>query len=98
MTPEPVLQPTESGNLILDVLSICDRPWAMKPSAFQALLDSARNPDLAAVAARVGQRVEGGGNVRNHNGTAVLDIRGPLFRYRSIWTWLLGGTAIADAA
>jgi signal peptide peptidase SppA len=57
-----------------------------------------RHPDLQAVAARLGQPVEGGRGVQNHNGTAVLDIRGPIFRYRSIWTWLLGGTAVEDAA
>jgi signal peptide peptidase SppA len=76
-----------------------DKPWAITPGAIRALLATARHTDFEALAARLGQPVDNGGpDVQNHNGTAVLDIRGPLFRYRSIWTWLLGGTAIEDAS
>jgi len=75
-----------------------DRLWAITPRAIQALVRTARHADFEAVISRVGKPVENGRDVENHNGTAVLDIRGPLFRYRSIFTWLLGGTAIEDAA
>jgi signal peptide peptidase SppA len=74
------------------------RPWAITPRAVNALMAQQRHPDLQAVAARLGQPVEGGRGAQNHNGTAVLEIRGPILRYRSIWTWLLGGTAVEDAA
>lgn len=76
------------------------RPWAIDPAAVRALVRQAHHPDFEAVAARLGQRVENGDgrNVQNHNGTAVLDIRGPLFRYRSIFTWLLGGTSVEDTS
>jgi signal peptide peptidase SppA len=75
-----------------------DRPWAITRRAIGAMIRAARHPDLEAVAARIGQPVDGGRGVENHNGTAVMDIRGPLFRYRSIWTWLLGGTSVEEAA
>jgi signal peptide peptidase SppA len=71
----------------------------MTPAALNGLLVAARHPDLNAVAARIGQPLDdGSSNIENRNGTAVLDIRGPLFRYRSIWTWLLGGASIESAA
>lgn len=74
-----------------------DCPWAITPSAIDAL--QRELPNIEALASRIGQPVNGAGrSVENHDGTAVLDIRGPLFRYRSIWTWLLGGTALEDAA
>ena len=79
-----------------------DRPWAITPRAIRALLRAKGHPDLAeyeAVAAREGEPVANSyGVVENHNGTAVLEIRGPLFRYRSIFTWLLGGTAVESTS
>lgn len=85
---------TLEAVLALDVL--CDgRPWAIMPEHLRA----AREHDIQALAARIGKPLAGPGrDVANHNGTAVLDIQGPLFRYRSIWTWLLGGTAVEDTA
>lgn len=72
-------------------------PWAMDADALRRLLE--QPPDWEAVAARIGKPMDGRArSVQNHNGVAVMDIRGPLFRYRSIFTWLLGGTAIEDAS
>jgi signal peptide peptidase SppA len=84
---------------VLDLLTATDRPWAITRRAIRALMHAAQNPDFQAVAARAGQPVaNANGAVENYNGTAVVDLRGPLFRYRSIWTWLLGGTSVEEAA
>ena len=71
-----------------------DRPWAMTAGALRSLLTARYHPDFEALAARMGRPLDGGRGVQNVNGTAVLNIRGPLLRYRSIFTWLLGGTAV----
>lgn len=69
----------------------------MDADALRRLLE--QPPDWEAVAARIGKPMDGRARaVENHNGVAVMNVRGPLFRYRSIFTWLLGGTAIEDAA
>ena len=75
-----------------------DRPWAMTAGALRSLLTARYHPDFEALAARMGRPLDGGRGVQNVNGTAVLNIRGPLLRYRSIFTWLLGGTAVEDAS
>jgi signal peptide peptidase SppA len=81
-----------------------DRPWAITSRAIRAMIRAAHHPDFAAacdaVAARGGKSLAGANrsSAQVHGSTAVLDIRGPLFRYRSIFTWLLGGTAVEDAA
>jgi capsid assembly protease len=89
-------QGTERISLAMEVFSD-ERPWAITPKAVRSLVRIAEHADLEAVAARMGQPMDGP-DVENHNGVAVVDIRGPLFRYRSIWTWLLGGTAVEDTA
>ena len=95
--------PLPTGTpLAFALMSIFDRPWAMERNALRSLVDSAYRWDLKAaleaVAAREGQPLDNNGAVENYNGVAVVDIRGPLFRYRSIWTWLLGGTAVDQTA
>lgn len=74
------------------------RPMAITREAMMEL--RTRRLDVEAVAARLGKQLPNGNgrDVEVHGSTAVLDIRGPLFRYRSIWTWLLGGTAVEDTA
>lgn len=68
----------------------------METEALRNLVN--RAPDWEAVAARIGRPMDGPRTLRNHNGVAVMDVRGPLFRYRSIYTWLLGGSAVEDHA
>lgn len=89
----------ERVPLALEVFS-ADRPWAITPRGIKALLRAAQHPDFEAVAARLGKPVENGNgrDVENHNGAAVVNIRGPLFRYRSIFTWLLGGTSVEETS
>ncbi len=84
--------------LTFQLLALNDRPWAMDRPALNAMVAACAQLDFDAVLARMGQPLDNGGGVTNHNGTAVMNIRGPLFRYRSIWTWLLGGTAVENAA
>jgi signal peptide peptidase SppA len=84
--------------LTFQLLSLNDRPWAMPRANLNALVATCSQLDFDAVAARAGQPLEDARAVTNYHGTAVLNIRGPLFRYRSIWTWLLGGTSVEDTA
>jgi signal peptide peptidase SppA len=73
-----------------------DRPWAITREHLHGLIRSASQVDIEAAARQAG-RVEGGGPLlKNYNGTGVINVRGALFPYRSIWTWLLGGTAVED--
>jgi signal peptide peptidase SppA len=95
--PDALLS-TEDAPLTFQLLSLNDRPWAMDRAALHGLVAACGQLDFEAVIARMGQPLDNGGGVTNHHGTAVVNIRGPLFRYRSIWTWLLGGTAVEQAA
>lgn len=87
------------SRLVMEVLGAYDRPWAITQPKLQSLLRMTCY-DLEAVAARVGKPLDNGDgyDVENHNGTAVVNIRGPLVRYRSIWTWLLGGTSVEETS
>ncbi len=88
----------EEAPLAFQLISMSDRPWAMSRSALRSLAAGCGQFDLDAVAARMGQPLEEARGVTNYGGTALLNIRGPLFRYRSIWTWLLGGTSVEETA
>lgn len=95
---DDVLASAEDAPLTFQLLSINDRPWAICRAALRSLVATCSQMDFEAVAARAGTPLEDGSGVTNHNGTAVVNIRGPLFRYRSIWTWLLGGTSVEQTA
>jgi signal peptide peptidase SppA len=75
-----------------------DRPWAITPRALTALLKRRGSAAMQAVAARAGVPVDDESDAEQYGATAVVNIRGPLFRYRSIWTWLLGGTSVQETA
>ncbi|HZF24021.1 MAG TPA: S49 family peptidase [Burkholderiales bacterium] len=89
---------TGEAPLAFQLLSLNDRPWAMSLTALRSLVAACGALDFEAVAARAGQPLDNGSGVMNYHGTAVVNIRGPLFRYRSIWTWLLGGTSVEQTA
>lgn len=80
-------------------LTSLDRPWAITPRAIRAMVRAIDHPDFAAayeaMTAKASPVIRG---VSPRGSTAVLDIRGPLLPYRSIWTWLLGGTAVEDVS
>lgn len=95
---EPELK--EDGFLV-HLLEAYDRPWAITQSWLDGLLRAAREGDrLEALAARLGKPLDTArhADVENRDGTAVINVRGPLFRYRSIFTWLLGGTSMEQLA
>jgi signal peptide peptidase SppA len=84
--------------LTFHLLSLGDRPWALSRSALRSLMAGCAQLDFESVAARMGQPLQEARGVTNHHGTAVINIRGPLFRYSSIWSWLLGGTSVEETA
>jgi signal peptide peptidase SppA len=95
---EPRATNSAEARPVFELLGLSDRPWAMTRPRLRSLVTAAGQLDLESVAARAGTPLENGNGARTHNGTAVLDIRGPLFRYRSIWTWLLGGTSVEQTS
>jgi signal peptide peptidase SppA len=92
------LTTSEEVPLAFQLLSINDRGWAMPRANLHTLIAACSQLDFEAVIARAGQPLDNGSGVTTHNGTAIVNIRGPLFRYRSIWTWLLGGSSVEQTA
>lgn len=81
----------------LESLLLAGGPWAMSRDYLAGLLEAVRSPQFEALVAREGKAMRGS-KLTNHNGRAVIDVRGPLFRYDSFWTWLLGGTSVKETA
>ncbi|HEY1896756.1 MAG TPA: S49 family peptidase [Terracidiphilus sp.] len=73
-----------------------DKPWAITRDAMEMMCRVADHPDFEAAARLSASGIDT--DVPTANGTAVIDIRGALFRYRSIWTWLLGGTSVEEVS
>jgi len=96
--PDEVIECINEAPVAFQFLSLNDRPWAMPQSNLRSLIATCCQLDFEAVAARIGQPLDDARGVMNYRGTAVVNIRGPLFRYRSIWTWLLGGTSVEETA
>ena len=99
---EPPEEPDCNYGRIL--MAISDRPWAITPTALAAILQVVQHPthgeaDLAALAARIGKPLENSGNrVQNRDGTAILNVEGPLFRYANIMTRVSGATSMQQLA
>jgi capsid assembly protease len=96
--PDDTFLTNEEAPLAFQLLSLNDRPWAMGRAALQSLVAACAQMDFEAVAARMGTPLDQSSGVTNYHGTGLVNIRGPLFRYRSIWTWLLGGTSVEQTA
>jgi signal peptide peptidase SppA len=75
-----------------------DHLWAISREHIRALVTAVSQVDIEAVSSRLaGTSIEGGGPyLKNYNGVGVINVRGPLLPYRSIFTWLLGGSAVED--
>jgi signal peptide peptidase SppA len=75
---------------------LCTAPWAMEPSALEALaaLASREGMDPEAVVARLGRRVEHTETVRVRDGVAVLPVVGPIFRRANLFTQMSGATSV----
>lgn len=76
------------------------RVWAMTEPALRSLLDAAaaQETSVDAIAARVGERLDGAFTAEIHDGVAVIPVNGPLARYYDFWSWLFGGSAYEDLA
>jgi signal peptide peptidase SppA len=81
--------------LAMEIFS--DRPWAITREAMEMMCRASDHPDFETAAAGFAANSTAPG-VKSSNGTALVDIRGPLFRYRSVWTWLLGGTSVEQVS
>jgi len=79
---------------VLEYLSA--RPWAITERAMDSIYTIVhRENDIEAVAAKLGQPLENTGNrVEQRNGTAILSVEGPLFRYANLFTKISGATSV----
>ena len=73
---------TDDSALAFSLLSLNDRPWAMQGTALRSLVATCGQLNFEAVAARIGTPLDDARAVTNYHGTAVVNIRGALFRYR----------------
>jgi len=89
---------TMEAPLTFQLLSLNTRPWALSEAGLQSLVAACARIDFDAVTARMGQPLDEARAVSNYHGTAVINVRGPLFPYRSIWSMLFGGTSVEETA
>lgn len=75
-----------------------DQPWAIAPRTLEnmiARVEQASVVDLEAVASKLGRPLENTGNRAETRGrTAILDIRGPIFRHANLMVELSGATSV----
>ena len=78
------------------------RPWAIQAADLEAIIAIVEAPtrDLEAVAAKVGKPLDNasGNKIENRDGTAVLTIEGPIFRYANVMTRVSGATSVQQLA
>src|SRR5262245_2962681 len=74
-----------------------DQPWAITPRALESMIQRVEQTgpvDLDAIATRLGRPLENTGNrVEQRGNTAILDIRGPIFRHANLMVQLSGATS-----
>ncbi len=85
---------------MIDAFSIASsQPWAIEPEALQTVLDvAARLGDPEALATKLGRPLDNTRTVTMRDGTAVIPIRGPIFRHAGMLTEISGATATATLA
>lgn len=69
------------------------QPWLILPDSLNEVLSVADHPgNLEALESRLGQKLPGTNQVSIRNGVAVVPVTGPILRYSSWITRILGGT------
>ena len=76
-------------------------PWAIQPEWLETIADIAarvHEPDIEAVLAKQGQRLDRTEGVVMRDDVAVIEISGPIFRYANLFTALSGAVSIEAIA
>ncbi|UNY40526.1 head maturation protease [Pararheinheimera phage vB_PsoM_KLER1-1] len=70
-------------------------PWLITSEALETIVSIAQreNESPQAVAARMGRELENTHSVELRDGTAVIPVNGPLFRYANLFTMISGATS-----
>lgn len=78
----------------------CRVPWAITEDALQTILEIAarENPDVEAVAAKLGRPLDHTHTVTVRDGVATIPVEGPLFRHANLFTQISGATSIETLA
>lgn len=79
------------------ILSTFRRPWLIDSETLRDIRNiaaRAHTPDMEAVLAKRGQRLENTGLVEMRGSVAILPIHGPIFRYANLFTEISGATSI----
>ena len=80
--------------------AICKDPWLITPEALDVILmianRSYNNPE--AVSLKTGEPLPGNEMVTVRGDTAIIDIKGPIFRYANLFTQISGATSIEALA
>lgn len=79
---------------------IVSRHWAMEEESIHTMLSIAarENPDVEAVAARLGRPLDNTRQVTLRDGIATIPVAGPLFRYADFFTEISGATTYEQLA
>lgn len=76
-------------------------PWAIQPEWLETIAEIAQRahePDIEAVLAKQGQRLDRTEGVTIRDDVALIEISGPIFRYANLFTALSGATSIETLA
>jgi ClpP class serine protease len=92
-------RPRQPARAVLN--RIASEPWAITPGALREFIGVAArvNPDLGALQKTMAEPYKGAANgwVREGN-VGILPVRGDIFRYADLFTYLCGGTTVEDLA
>lgn len=81
--------------------AIANDPWLITEQGIRkvvAVAERAAVPDVEALARYESQRLDGTARVQDRNGTAIIPVRGPIFRYANLFTNFSGGTSTQTLA
>ena len=75
-------------------------PWAITEPGLQTIIDivAGANDDWEAVAAKIGKPLQHTREVTVRDGTAIIPVAGPIFRYANLFTEYSGATSISVLA
>jgi ClpP class serine protease len=84
---------TENHHILSAILS---ESWAIQPEALTGILSiaSRANESPEAVATRLGRPLENSQAVTRRDATAIVPVKGPIFRYANLFTQVSGATSI----
>lgn len=74
-------------------------PWAIREESLETILEIAArvNPSVELIEAQLNRKLDNkGGNTEVRDGVAIIDIKGPIFRYGNMFTDVSGATSVQN--